>query len=146
MIWGARIRRPRPKNSRPFGIRVYGLLAGLLATTDGVADGCAYAKDFIAAEDVGVVDDVIVVNLRAHENVVPHVVTDAAAKMHQEVVLAGEIVAGVAVGAIGQIEARALPADAAQEIRAELLAQVGLIIQVEVRGDRTKRLTLIASL
>jgi len=89
---------------------------------------------------------VVVVNVRADKEVSPHVVADAAAKVHQEAVVAGEIVASEAVGAIGQIEASALHADATHEIKADLLAQLGLVHGVEVRDDGTIRLTEVISL
>jgi len=108
-----------------------------LVGTDGVPDRSSCAKHVVVAEDVGVVVDVVEVNLGADKEVSPDVVADTAADIHQEVTGAHKILAAKSAGTIRQIEASALPANAGHEIRADLLAQFGLVHGVEVRDDGT---------
>src|SRR5579863_7583788 len=83
----------------------------VLVRTDGIPDRGSHAKQAGVAEDVGVIQDVVVVNLRTDKDVPPHVVADASADVYQEVVAAG--VAGPEIEAIAvlleTVEASALP-------------------------------------
>ena len=114
---------------------------GELVWADSVADGCSDADDVVVAEIDSVVHDVIVVSLWADEDVSPEVVAEAAANINKEVVAA--VVAGAEIDATAgiriAIEAGALPADAAQEVKAYLLAELGLIIAVECKDNRAIR-------
>lgn len=92
-------------------------------------------NDIVGAEVVVVVQDVVVADLRADKHVVPHVVFEAAANVHQEVVVAREIVATELAGAIRQIEAGALPTDAAEEINSDPFSYPRGILGVKVRDD-----------
>ena len=49
---------------------------------EGVADGSADAKHIRGVEDVGVIDDVIVMHFRADEEISPEAVTDVGAEVH----------------------------------------------------------------
>lgn len=114
---------------------------GLFWSTDGVADGGANAKQTVGREVIGVVQDVVVMDLRTHKDMSPHVVTNSGTHIDEEMVAADKIVAGETVGAIRHIEAGALPADATHQIQADLLADAGLIQAVEVSENGAKGLS-----
>src|SRR5208282_3324880 len=120
---------------------------GLLVWTDGVTDGSSDAEQVIGAEVVGVVVDPIVVGFGAHEKVIPHVITDAAADINQKVMAA--VVTGAEVDATPSllitVKASALQADAAHEIEADFLADTRLVYGVEVGDDGTKGLSAISA-
>jgi hypothetical protein len=118
----------------------------VLVWTDCVSNRGAHTKDIVVAEDISVIHDVVIMNLWADKDVSPHVVADATANIHQEVVAADKIVAAECAGAKRQIEASALPADAGHEIGTHLFAQLGLVHRVEVGDDRTIRLAEVISL
>jgi len=110
---------------------------GLFGTADGVPDWGPYADNVVGAEVGSVVYDVVEVRLGPHKDISVYVVADAAANIHQEMVAAG--VAGTEIDAVAgrlvTIEASGLPADAAHEVGADLLAQAGLVHAVEVKQD-----------
>jgi hypothetical protein len=111
-----------------------------LVVADGISDGSAHAEYVVGAEHVGVVLNVVVVNFGAHEKVVPHVVADAAAQILHEVITGGVVDATgevAARGGVGHIEAGAGDADAAKEISADFLSQLGLEQRIEVGEDGT---------
>lgn len=99
---------------------------------NGVADRSADAKNVAVAEHVGVVHDVIVVNLRTYEYVIPDVIANPRSQIDKEVVATHEIVAAKRTSAKGQIEASALPADSGQQVGSHLLVELGLVVQIEV--------------
>jgi len=117
-----------------------------LIGADGVPDGSSYAKHVGGAELI-LIDDVVVMRFGADEDLAPDVVTNAAANMDEEVIVAG--IAGAEIDAIRcgniSVEAGALPADAAHDVGAELLAESGLEDRIEVIQDWPVRLTTIAA-
>src|ERR1700722_1480428 len=108
-----RVGQPRRDEKAEFQFSVW--------TTDGVTDRGSHVNDAVRAEDVGVVDDVVVTNLRADKDMSPHVVSDAGAGVDQEVVVADET--GTELQAVGvihlTIEACGLEANATEEIKAD---------------------------
>jgi hypothetical protein len=94
-------------------------------------------------EEVRVIDDVKVANLRAEKHVPPHVVTNASTSIEQEVIAAGiASVEDLATGGGGEsIETSCLPANATHQIKASFLAQPGLVDAVKVENDGTIGLT-----
>ena len=113
------------------------------AAADGVADRGAYADDVVIRKVGVVIYDVVVANLRADKDVVPHVVANAGTHVDQEVVAALE--AGAEIDTTGgrrvAVEAGALKADAPQKIESDSFAQLGLVHAVEVEDDGAEGLT-----
>ena len=110
-------------------------------TADRVSDGSAYANQVIRVEisvvgEAVVVLNVIVVNLGAHENMVPDVIADAAAEMLHEVI--GADVVRIARGRSSRsVKAGIAGSDPSHKIESELLTDMRLVEQVEVGEDRT---------
>jgi hypothetical protein len=119
----------------------------IVGTADGKSDRRAYTNHVVIAEVVGVIHDVIVVNLGAHKDSSPHVVTDAASDVYQEVVAGCET--GVEIDAVGRVgetvEASTLQTDAGHKIETDFLIQAGLIHSVEVGQDGTEGLSARSS-
>jgi len=115
----------------------------LLWTPDGISDRRSHVNDAVGVEVGGVIEDVVVADLGADKGVVPHVVLEAAAKVHQEVVAAGEARAEVyATGAaVVTVVADALPADAAEKIDCHPFPYSRRVHGIEVQEDGAKRLT-----
>ena len=106
--------------------------AGLLA--EGVADGRADAKHVAGVEPL-IVLDVVVVSLRAHEDVrqvVPNVVTEAGAEVLHEMIAAGEVDASGAAAGIDDVEPVAGNADAGHDVESHLLVDLRLEERVRV--------------
>src|ERR1700691_2117852 len=111
--------------------------AGLLA--EGVADRGAYAKDIRGVESL-IVLDVIVVSLRAHEDVryaVPNVVAEAGAEVFHEMIAAGEVDASRAAAGIDDIEPVAGNADAGHDVEAPFRVDLRLEEDVRFGEERT---------
>jgi len=110
-----------------------------LVVADGISDGSAHTEYVVGAKDVGVVLNVVVVNLRADKEMVPDVVAETGTEILHEVVTGGVVDAAGKVGArsgIGHVEAGAGNADAAKEIEADFLPELGLEECVKVGQDR----------
>jgi hypothetical protein len=115
-------------------------VSGLVGTaTEGVADGSADSEHVAGAEavvlDVGVVLDVIVVNLGTDKKVVPGVIADAAGEMLHEVIGADIVRSARTAGRAGGVESGAGSADTTHKVEAKFLSQTRLVEQVEIGQD-----------
>lgn len=89
-----------------------------------------------------IVVNLVIADLRAHEDVSPNVVADARSNVHQEMIrtlIAGAKVHAVRGGRVA-VEAGALPADATHEVQPSLLTETWLINGIEVEQDGTEGL------
>ena len=111
-----------------------------LLRTYRVADGRTCPED-VTGTEFNVVVNVVEPHFRSHEEMAPDVVPDAASHIDQEVMRAWEVVTGKSIGAEGEIETGALPADPGQELKPCLLAQFRLIHGVEIQNNRPEGLT-----
>src|SRR5271165_2466437 len=100
-----------------------------LVRTDGVSDRGSDAHYVVGGEVSGVVENLVVAHFWPHEYVAPDVVADATSHIDQEVVGAGVAGAKGLAGKGGDIsiEASALPANAAHQVKAGLFADAGLV-------------------
>jgi hypothetical protein len=108
-----------------------------------VSNGSSHAEEVVAAEAPGinvvVILNVVVVNFGANEKIVPGVIADSAPEVLHKMMVArviyatGKITAG---GGIGDVKACAVDADAAEQVKPDLLSQLRLIERVEVGKDR----------
>ena len=111
-----------------------------LVVADGVPDGRADAEYVVGAKNVGVILNVVVVNLGADKEMVPDVIAETGAEILHEVITGGVVDATGKVAArsgIRHVEACAGDADTAEKIETDLLAQLRLEERVEVGQDRT---------
>ena len=76
----------REANPAPETIQQPPAQRNLLWTTDSVTDRCTNPDDVAGAEEIAVVQDVIVVRFGTHEDVSPDVVADAASDVDQKVI------------------------------------------------------------
>ena len=111
--------------------------------TDGIADRGTNTKNVVCVE-LGIVLDVVVVDLRADENIgeaVPDIVANAAAKVFHEVIAAGVEGASPSRNAAGRNERAGKTgsghADAGKDVETKLLADAGLIERVDVSEEGT---------
>lgn len=111
-----------------------------LVVTNSVADGASHSKHAVAVE-LDIVLDVIVVNFRTHEEVVPHVIANAGAEMLHEVIATGVVntaAAEIAAGSnLWNIKSSGGNADTAHQIQADFLGDFRLIERVEIGEDGT---------
>jgi hypothetical protein len=108
-----------------------------LVWTDSVSDGGSDADDVVRAEEISVVEDVIVVNFWADESMAPHVIADTGSHINQEVV--GAVIAGTegiaAIGRLETVETGGLPTDSAKQVGAHLLVETRLVHSIDVKKD-----------
>ena len=112
-------------------------MSGLFGT-DGVPDRGSDAKH-VGITELILIHDVVVMRFWTEEDMVPEVITDTAAHVDEEVIVADVARAKVkAIGSVDEsIEASGLPPNAAHQVCAELLVESGLEDAVEIEKDRT---------
>lgn len=120
-----------------------GICVGLAVwPTNRVSDRGAYPNHVIRTEVRCVVHDVVVAELGADKCVVPEVVAQTGSGIDQEMIRTGiaRIEVNAACAVIEIIEARALPPNSTQQVKANFLTDIWLIHSIESEHDRPVRL------
>lgn len=114
----------------------------LVGTADSVSDRGADADYVVRTEEIAVVENVVIVRLGTNEDISPDVIPDAASEMHQKVIRAG--IAGAkrvaVIRGLVAVKAGRLPANAAEQIGPDFLADAGLVNAVEGKLNGPVRL------
>ena len=110
----------------------------VIRAADRVPDRRSHADYVVRTESIRVADNIVVMHLRADEHGVPEVVAHPSARIDQEMVGAGIASAKVDATRIVcvPVEPGALPSNAAENVCAHLLADIGLVYAIEVEEKR----------
>src|SRR3954471_15008359 len=121
--------------------------AAVLVWTDSVSDGSSDMDKVAGSEIRVIVEDLVVANLRANEDVSPDVVADPRPQIHEEML--GALIAGAKIDAVAgrrvAVEASGLPANATHQVKTGFLAELGLVNPIDVEQDGTERLSAAAA-
>jgi hypothetical protein len=112
-----------------------------LLVSEGVANSSASTREAAGAEEV-IVGGIVEASLGANKKAALNIELDAATEVDQEMLVAG-VVGGVAVAASVAIEAIADGAEAAVEVKINVIRNLWRIDGVEVEEDGAKIQTLI---
>lgn len=112
---------------------------------EGVADRDASSKHIVGMKDVGVIEDVVVVNLRANEDLAPDRVTQSCARMDQKVIAVdvGDATGGVIASGVSSVKENTLSTGTGGKDCLASIADARSVQDIHVIQDRAVLLEVI---